>query len=158
MITFEIAVAFFLGLAAGIIVFGTLRAKLNQEDQNRIVELEELTEALKIEAKTAVEPLRALLTKTEDELEKAKWSLGGRVRGPDEPPIYVMPPGEENTGKCDDARLAWMDKANEAAEMLRTAGLTASAEKIHPATRAAKTQTAKRSNPDAPPSVKERPM
>lgn len=145
--TFEIAVSFFLGLAAGLIVFGTLRAKLNQEDQDLIKELEETNTALKTEAKSAVEALNGTVALLSEELAKAKWSLNGRIRGPDDPPIYLMPPGEGNTGRCDDARIAWMDTANKAAEMMRAAGFGESADKIHPATRAATQQLLAPSNP-----------
>lgn len=52
----------------------------------------------------------------------ADWSLNGRVRGPDEPPLYLMPPGQKKTNCCDDARIAWMDAAKEASDALRAAG------------------------------------
>jgi hypothetical protein len=82
------------------------------------------------EAEALLEPITA-------ELEHARWGLGGRVRKPTDPPIYLMPPGQEKTGCCDDARLAWMEVANEAARILRAAGMGASADGIHPETRQA---------------------
>jgi hypothetical protein len=66
------------------------------------------------------------------ELDRVSWSLGGRLRSEDEPAIYIQPPGQERTKSCDEARLAWMDAACLASTHLRSAGLPAVADKIHP--------------------------
>lgn len=68
------------------------------------------------------------------ELEHAKWCLGGRIRKPTDPPIYLMPPGHEKTGCCDDARLAWMEIAEKASKILRATGMDDTADGIHPTT------------------------
>ena len=66
------------------------------------------------------------------ELERTAWSLGGRLRGRDEPPLYLMPPGQEHEASCDAARMAWMDAASDASAALRAAGMGTTADKFHP--------------------------
>ena len=57
------------------------------------------------------------------ELDRVSVSLGGRLRDPDDPPLYAMPPGCEREKSCDEARLAWMDKCYDASVLMRARGL-----------------------------------
>lgn len=119
MIEIWIPVAFIFGVIGSALVFRP--SKTNKELETRNGELAR-----------HVHDFQHRIDELNVDVEDASWSLGGRIFKQNGPPRYNMPPGQPNTGKCDDARLAWMGAADVAAKALRTAGQHAVADAVYP--------------------------
>ena len=73
------------------------------------------------------------------ELDDTAWSLGGRLRTREQPPVYLTPPGHpvKKVASCDEARVLWLDHCMAQAEILRDEGHTEAALRLYPLTAAA---------------------